>query len=436
MGVDTGSGARLPPQSERDRHASPAYARMLEQLRQQTGRTTPYTAGGARGWWQGLSQPRNDYFSAAGGRRSGAMGSGGGGGGRGGGGRGGGGGGGAGGGMSQSALDQAIALLQGGMAGPQLTGYGTAPQLNLQGYSQFRGQNINPFQAAMYNQLQQQLGQAVKTDTANVNQINQQTLAQLQQNYQNPYQQLLGGGPIQGGGPPQVGLPGGKQPPGQMPPGGPVATPGGPNMGIAVGEPNPGAPAAPPAGAVPAAPAPSTEGAGLVDPGALQAGAAQQQVENQNSLGAFQGLLGVLAGASDQSQASRVHQLGLDRQTALNQIGAQKTGLGASIGMAKNQAYQDWLRRDEERRNQNSIMGQDVARQNVDIRNQANQANWQNRNDYQRGNIDIRNQQATAGTSQRNQVLQPLLDLIAGTAGTTLNLDALKKLIASMGGGR
>lgn len=213
-------------------------------------------------------------------------------------------------------------------------------------YAPFQGQNINPFQGQMYQGMQTQLGQAVNRDRANVEQVNAQTAQQLQQNYQNPYAQLQ-----------------------------PVA-----------------------------APAPSTVGAGLVDPGALQGGADQQQIENQNSLAAFQGVQGTLAAASDQSQRSRQHQLGLDRQTALNSIGAQQMGLGAQINMARQQAYEEWIRRDEERRYQNSLAQQ-----------------------------QSQNQQAQAQYDARSSILQPLLDLLGSTTGNrNLNMDALTKLLAGL----
>lgn len=270
-----------------------------------------------------------------------------GGGGGGGGGRSyGGGGGGGGGGLTQAVFDQAVALLGKGMAGPKLQAGTFAP---------FQGQNINPFQEAMYQQLRQQLAQAVAADTANVNQINAQTRDQLQQNYANPYAGM----------------------------------------------------------AVEGAPAPATEGEGLVAPGGLEANAAQQQIENRNSQAAFQNLLGVLAGASDQSQQSRLHQLDLDRQTALNQIGAQNTGLSAQIGMARNQAYEQWLRQDEERRYQNSLMAQQWAREDAQRR------------------ADIANQEAQAQYTARNNVLQPLLDLLARSGGG-INMASLQQLIGRM----
>lgn len=337
--MDSGSsgyGAR--PRREQQRANAPRRQAAVDYSQYARSQGVPITAA-ARTAYQ------NAVVSGGGGTPM--MGTGGGGGGGGGGrGYGGGGGGGGGGGMTQAQFDQAIALLGAGSRGPTLQ----APQTQ-----QFRGQNINPFQEAMYNQLRQQLSGAVATDTANVNQINQQTRGQLTQNYSNPYANM----PVQG------------------------------------------------------APAPASEGAGLVEPGALQAGAATQQVENQNSQAAFQNLLGVLAGASDQSQNSRLHQLDLDRQTALNSIGAQNTGLGAQIGMQRNAAYEQWLQQDNQRRYDNSLMQQQWAREDEQRR------------------ADIANQQSQGQYTARNNVLQPLLDLLAG-AGRGVNTASLQQLIAGM----
>lgn len=301
----------------------------------------PVTAAGRAAFQDAMDQ----YLAGGGAGGAGVRSSGSGGGG--GGGRGyGGGGGGGGGGVTQAMFDQAVALLGKGMQGPQLQAGTFAP---------FQGQNINPFQEAMYQQLRQQLAQAVTQDRANVEQIIGQTRGQLEQNYANPYAGM----------------------------------------------------------AVEGAPAPATEGEGLVAPGGLEANAAQQQVENRNSQAAFQNLLGVLAGASDQSQQSRLHQLNLDRQTALNQIGAQNTGLGAQIGMARNQAYEQWLRQDEERRYQNSLMAQQWAREEAMRK------------------ADIANQQSQAQYTARNNVLQPLLDLLARSGGG-VNMASLQQLIGRM----
>ncbi len=213
-------------------------------------------------------------------------------------------------------------------------------------FAPFQGQNIGGFQEGQYKDMQAQLQRAAGADQAAVNQVSGQTAQQLQANYDNPYadMQVLG------------------------------------------------------------APAPSDTGAGLVQGGLDTSG---QQIEQQNSQAAFQNLVNVLAGTSDQSQASRVHQLGLDRQTAMNSIGAQQTGLSAQVNMARQQAYQDWVQRDEERRYQNSLASQ-----------------------------QLQNQQAQSDYDARNATLQPLLDLLSATAGKGLKLDALTQLIAKLGGGK
>jgi hypothetical protein len=158
-------------------------------------------------------------------------------------------------------------------------------------------------------------------------------------------------------------------------------------------------------------------GAGLTGgaAGGNQQAAADVNAGNADSQAAFTNLLGVLAANANQSQASRLNQVSLDQGAALNQIGAQNLGLGAGINMARTQANNQWSQQDAERRYQNSLMAQQWQReqqmQNNQGLNQANQANVQQRN------------------QQMQTTLQPILDLITATGGTSVNMAALLKLL-------
>jgi hypothetical protein len=218
----------------------------------------------------------------------------------------------------------------------------------------FQGQNLPAFNAAPYTQATQALGQAVAADTANVNTNAQNTTNALRSNYTNDYANA------------QV---------------------------------TPGATQAP-------------VGAGLVSGGANQQAANDVNAGNADSQAAFTNLLGVLAAAANQSQASRLNQVSLDQGTALNQIGAQNLGLGAGINMARTQANNQWSQQDAERRYQNSLMSQqwqrEQAMQNNQGVNSTTQANWTQRN------------------QQMQAMLQPILDLIASGKGlNTASLTAL-----------
>ena len=146
-----------------------------------------------------------------------------------------------------------------------------------------------------------------------------------------------------------------------------------------------------------------------------QQAAAQANGANADSQAAFSNLLQVLAANANQGQASRLNQVQMDRGTAMNAIGAQQLGLGAGINQARANAQTQWGQQDNERRYQNSMMAQQWAReqalQNNQLANQTSQANWQQRN------------------QQMQTTLQPILDLIASTGGTKLNMATLTALL-------
>lgn len=271
-------------------------------------------------------------------------------------GRGGGGGGGGGGaaGMTQAMFDQMVAALS--QRGPQLQ----AQQVALPA---FQGQNVAAFNPAAFNQAQTALSTAARNDRNAVAQNAQQTTQALNTNFTNDYANA------------QV---------------------------------TPGATQAPVAGNLQATAGPVLNN----DPNAQAA--AGVNAANGDSQAAFANLLKVLAGAANQSQASRLSQVQMDRGTANNAINAQATGLGAGINMARTQAQQQWAQQDAERRYQNSLMAQQWQREsltrNQDLANQVAQANWAQRN------------------TQLAAQLQPILDLIAGSRG--VKLDALTKMLS------
>ena len=259
-----------------------------------------------------------------------------------GGGGGGGRGGGGGGGGGGGALTQA-------MFDQMLRALGTSgPRLDL---PEFRGENLAAFDPRMFNDLRAQLNTAVTADQAAVQAGSQQATQALQGNYTNAYANA------------------------------PVAqAPQAEQIGTALQ---------------------GTAGGG----GDQAAVAAQSNAAGASDQASFANLLNVLAATDQSTQNSRLNQVALDQQTAMRNIGAQRTGLGAGIGMAQGRAQQDWAQRDAERRYQNSLMRQQWEREEA-------QGNWQQRNEM---------------ISSR---LTPLLELLGSTAGTNLNAGALEALLA------
>lgn len=279
------------------------------------------------------------------------------GGGGGGGWGGGGGGGGGGAAMTQAMLDQMLAAL--GTRGPALN----LQQVDL---PTFRGTNVAAFNPGQYDLAQRQLAQANAADQAAIAAGANRATNALQGNYSNAYANT------------QV-----AQAPQMAPVGvGLQATAGG--------------------------------GGDMAATNEVNAGAASDQAS-------FQNLLNVLAAADQSSQNSRLNQVALDQNTANLQLGAQVRGLGAGIGQARAQAYQQWQQQDAERRYQNSLMQQQWQREemqrNQDIMNQQRQGNWQQSNEL----ISTR--------------LQPLLEMIGQTAGTKLNLTGIQNLLKLWGQG-
>lgn len=278
-----------------------------------------------------------------------------GGGGRGGYGGGGGGGGGGGSAMTQAMFDQMVAAL--GQRAPQLA-------LQQQALPAFQGQNIAAFNPAAYNQAQQSLNTATAADRAAVNANAQQTTQALNNNFTNDYANAQVDPGVQA-----------------QPVGASLQGTAGP---VASNDPN-------------------------------QQVAANANADNSNSQAAFANVLKVLAANAQQGQASRLNQVSMDRGTAQNAINAQSTGLGAGINMARTQGQQQWAQQDQERRYQNSMMGQQWNREsltrNQDLQNQQRQLNWQ---------------QTTAQMQAR---LQPILDLIASSGAKGINMANLTALL-------
>jgi hypothetical protein len=86
--------------------------------------------------------------------------------------------------------------------------------------------------------------------------------------------------------------------------------------------------------------------------------------------------------------------------------------------MARGQAQAEWQRAAAERQYQNSLMQQQWNREslmrNQDVANQQSTANWQ------------------TGNERIATVLQPLLDIIARTAGTGINLSGIQALLQGL----
>jgi hypothetical protein len=218
----------------------------------------------------------------------------------------------------------------------------------------FRGQNIAAFNAAPYTQAQTSLNSAVTADRNNAIANAQNTTNALQSNFRNDYA----------------------------------------NQTV-----TPGATQAPVGAALQATAGPTASN------DANQQAAAGVNAASGDSQAAFSNLLNVLAANANQSQASRLNQVQMDRGTALNAIGAQQLGLGAGINQARANAQNQWAQQNNERQYQNSLMAQQWARE-------QGQANWQQRN------------------QQQQTTLQPILDLIASTGGAKgINMQSLLALL-------
>lgn len=266
----------------------------------------------------------------------------------------GGGGGGGGSQMTQAMFDSMMQAL--GTRAPQLT----LSQVDL---PDFTGTNVPAFNAQPYQQLTQNLATAVSRDQAAIQRGANQTTAALGAYSANPYAAAASAPPPQ------------------------AQAQGAALEATAGGQPGGGANA-------------QAAGVASADAGAETA--------------AFNDLLKVLGGTYGAAQNSRMGQVQMDAQSARNQLGAQNLGLGAQIGMARNQGYEQWRQQDAERRYQNSMMSQQWNREemtrNQDIANQQAQGRWQ------QGNEMIQNR------------LGPLLELLQ-MSGSGINTDALTQML-------
>lgn len=225
----------------------------------------------------------------------------------------------------------------------------SAPQFNAPA---FQGQALGAFNAAPYTTALGQINQAVTADQANIAANQAAVTQQLQQNYSNPYTSAQ---VVQAPQQSQVGV-------------GLTATAGGGGSTAATNE--------------------------------VNAAAAGDQA-------GFQNLLNVLAAANQQSQNSRMAQVGMDANYARQGLDASALGLRGGVNMAQANAQNQWQQQAAERDYQNNLMAQQWARESAQTNYQTNLATWQAR-------------------------LQPILDMIANSGGRAgLNFDAL---IRALGG--
>lgn len=135
--------------------------------------------------------------------------------------------------------------------------------------------------------------------------------------------------------------------------------------------------------------------------------AATQEVMNQQRGGdaAFGALMGMLGATQEGVNSSRRAQIGMDQNTANQNVSAQAFGARSGIDMARSRAQQEWARANEERNFQNSMAQQQWAREEAQYNADQNQQ-W------------------------RGTVLQPVIDLLMqGNGVQGLNYDALMKLL-------
>lgn len=136
--------------------------------------------------------------------------------------------------------------------------------------------------------------------------------------------------------------------------------------------------------------------------GGDQAAAVQEMQQQQRGGDAgFANLMALLGATQEGVNTSRRAQIGMDQNTAIQNVGAQAFGARTGIDMARTRAQQEWARANEERNFQNSMAQQQWAREEAQYG--ADQQNaW------------------------RNSVMQPILDLITQSNGVQgLNLQGL-----------
>jgi hypothetical protein len=173
---------------------------------------------------------------------------------------------------------------------------------------------------------------------------------------------------------------------------------------------------------VQAGPQQQTLGSGLM---ATAGGTASPDAANQvnqanaQNQGTFQDLLRVLAANSQAGQNSRMGQVAMDANYGRQNLNAQAFGLRGGIANNQAQAQNVWQQQAAERQYQNNLMAQQWARENAQGRQATTQANWQQ------------------GNTMLQARLQPILDLIAQTGGTSgLNLAPLMAALRGAGAAR
>ena len=136
-------------------------------------------------------------------------------------------------------------------------------------------------------------------------------------------------------------------------------------------------------------------------------GAATSEVQQGQAAAdaGFSNLMAMLGANQEGVNASRVAQVGMDQNTANQNVRAQAFGARTGIDLARSRAQQEWARANEERNFQNNMASQQWAREEA-------QFNAQNQQQY------------------RDQILQPILDMITQANGVGgLNLQPLLALM-------
>ena len=275
---------------------------------------------------------------------------------------GGGGGGGGGGGapmMSQAQWDAMLGVL--GTQSPDL-------QLQAANLPNFRGRPIRKFQGRMYNQMQNRLNQAVRGDRRSVMNQMAQLRGQLQRDYSNPYKSA------EFARNPQM-----QQQMQQLM---------------------------------------ASTGANPLENGYAESVNAENAY-GQSSDAAFANLMNVLGATDQQTQTSRLAQVGMDKAEALRNINTQRLGLGTGIDLAKGKAKESWQVRADERQYQNSLTRQQWNREermrNQDLRNLERQTEY------------------TTGVETQNSRIQALLDMLGASTGAKLDYGGIQKILAGLG---
>jgi len=152
-----------------------------------------------------------------------------------------------------------------------------------------------------------------------------------------------------------------------------------------------------------------------VRPGAGNDAINAENAYSRTSDEGFANLLGVLGAGAQQSQQSRMGQVAMDANTAARGIDATASGMRGAADFQQAQGQQNWQQRADDRAYQDNMMRQQLQRDEM-------MQNWQGQNQANQYNT-------TTGNEWRQNQLAPILELIAASGGSGLDLSQLMAML-------